>query len=85
LNPINTNKAIILNMASNLIDQLVDLLESEGIDIDPMDISIEGVHSGTIEPKQLAAQVREIAGDFAKIKVQTLVKDHRTDDNGSEI
>jgi orotate phosphoribosyltransferase-like protein len=69
-------KAIVTNVAANLIDQLVLIMDDQGIDIDPIEINIEGIPAATMTTKQITAQLRQISNEFRPISVTTTSQDN---------
>lgn len=70
------NKAIVLSLAANLLDQLVQVLDDQGFDIEPMDVAMDGVPMGTMTNAQITAQLRQISKEFCPIDVRTEKKDN---------
>lgn len=69
-------KAIITSMAAGLIEQLVQILDEQGIEIEPMNVAIQGVPTATITTAQISEQLRQISGEFRPITVKTISQDN---------
>ena len=80
---LNLHKAIVLSMAANLIDQLVALLDSDGTEIEPLEIRIEGVKTGEITTAELTEVIRAISAEFKPLTVKTTVEDNRDEGGAS--
>jgi hypothetical protein len=78
--PQNTFKAMSIHMAANLIDQLAILLDDEGIELEPMEIKINGEVTGSLDIAALTRVLRNIGDELKPMVVNTDVQDNRTDD-----
>lgn len=69
-----TFDAIVTGMASNVIQQMAAILDGEGIEIEPMEVKINGAEIGSMSINDLAGHLRRISNDFRNCSVSTTVE-----------
>jgi hypothetical protein len=81
---VKAHKAIILVMAANLIDGLVQILDEDGTELEPLELKINGEIVGQMTASDLSKRVREISNEFKALNVTTSVQDNRTEVDDEE-
>lgn len=69
--PEATFNAIVVRMAADMIEQMAQILDGEGIEIEPMEVKIEGESIGHMDIQGLAGKLREISSLFRPISMTT--------------
>lgn len=79
MNAANIYKASIIGMAAGLIEQLSEVLDSEGIEVEPLEIKLQGEKTGEVTMLELAKMLRTIGQEIHPLKVNTNIIDNRTE------
>lgn len=69
--PEATFNAIVVRMAADMIEQMVQILDNESIEIEPIEVKIEGESIGHMSVQDLAGKLREISSLFRPITMTT--------------
>ncbi len=64
-------KVVILNVAADLLDSLVQVLDEQGIQVRVMKLNMNDVPVGQMSPRDLGDVLRMFADEFRRVQVDT--------------
>lgn len=71
----NLFKSIVTGMAANTLEQLMQILERDGYELQPLAVSINGEETGAMEIGALIERLREISNEFRPVVMETTRKE----------
>lgn len=73
----NLHKALVLVTAADLIESLVMVLDANDIELDKLQIKLNGVNTAEITAQQLVMMLRNIGAEFKPLVAQNWTSDNK--------